>query len=94
MKCVVCSKECEMGEAYVLPTLLQTDPNKAPEQPVACSPDCRDNWFRQRGEVPPAEAFAAIKDARETIGRGEIPLAESLATLRRISERYAFAEAA
>lgn len=61
MQCAVCKKQVEMKDAYVLPALVQVEPNAVPEQPVACSEECRDRWFKSERGMTLEEALEVIR---------------------------------
>lgn len=61
MYCAVCNAEVEMKDVFVLPTLTQVAPGKVPEQPVACSEDCRDAWFKSEKGMTLEEALEILR---------------------------------
>lgn len=78
MCCAVCNAEVEMKDAFVLPSLIQGAPGKAPDQPIACSEACRDAWFKSEKGMTLEEALAVLREvARKYAAPIPVELAEA-----------------
>lgn len=63
MQCAVCKGKVEMKDAFVLPALVQVEPNAVPDQPVACSAECLGKWFKSERGMTLEEMLEAARQA-------------------------------
>ncbi len=67
MTCVQCGTPTKLGQAYFLP-FVTTIRSGIPQQLVACSRACRDEWFKNKAEVEQIQAEMKEYDAFASIG--------------------------